>query len=135
VGSSRWAATVVAVALTAFVCRPKALRNVWRRAVLRARWPSVARSFGLGITNDRRSRRWPGGAVVTITVERVEYLPTISWGRTSGPGATAWVLRPARGGTIDHVAEAADAVAAALAVARILVDRTTPSKGHLEVVW
>jgi hypothetical protein len=126
---------VIAVCLTVLVCRPKLLRNVYRRAVLRARWPSVARSCGLGVTNDRRSREWPGGAVVNIAANRVEYLPTLSWGRTSGPGATAWVLRPARGGTIDHVAEAAEALAAALGVARVLVDRQNPSKGFLEVVW
>lgn len=129
------AVVVVAVSLTALVCRPKLVRNGWRRAVLRARWPSVARSCGLCVINDRRSGQWPGGAVVTITAERVEYLPTISWGRTSGPGATAWVLRPARGGTVDQVAEAAEALAAGLGVARVLVDRQTPSKGHVEVVW
>ena len=95
----------------------------------------MARSCGLGVTNDRRSGEWPGGAVVEHH-RRPRRVPADNLVRSRvRSGATAWVLRPARGGTIDQVAEAAEALAAALGVARVLVDRATPSKGHLEVVW
>lgn len=107
-----------------------------RRMVLRSRWPSVARSCGLAVTKDRRSRSWPGGDTVTLGSERVEWLPQISWGRAlPGHRGVVFRLRPARGGTLADVGEAAERLAAGLHVHRVEVERRRADLGRLIVVW
>lgn len=100
-----------------------------RRVVLRARWARVARSCGLAVTRDRRT--WPGQPA-----ERVEYLPSISWGRVlPGSRGVRYTVRPARGGTLQDVADAAERLAAALHVHRVELERVRADKGYLTVVW
>ncbi|MGE3448700.1 MAG: hypothetical protein AB7H92_14095 [Microbacteriaceae bacterium] len=131
----RWAAAAAATAVIVVVSNPRRVRWWWRRAVFRARFVSVARACGLANLNDIRSPSWPASATVDIRSERVEYLPTISWGRSSGPNAVAWRLIPARGSTIEAVADAAPALCAALGVEVIIVDASSPSRGFLEARW
>jgi hypothetical protein len=115
----------------AVVAGALALSTPWRlirRCVLRARWASVARSCGLAVTRDRRSK---GGET-----HRVEYLPTIRWGRAlPGGGGVHYRLRPARGGTIGDVAEAAERLAAGLHVHRVEVERIRADKGRMVAIW
>jgi hypothetical protein len=74
--------------------------------------------------------------VVTVGSERVEYLPTISWGRALPCGrGVVYRLRPARGGTIGDVALAAERLAAGLRVHRVEVERIRADKGRLVAIW
>ena len=108
-------------------------KPLWRM-VLRARWVSVARSCGLANTNDRRGSNWPFDVTVTITNERVEYLPIIKRPKTV-PGGVLYTLIPARGSTINQVAEQEEALAAGLKVSRVMVERTSPSRGLITFLW
>jgi hypothetical protein len=109
--------------------------HLFRRTVLRARWVSVARSCGLGVTRDIRGRQWPFDASVTIGNDRVEYLPVITRPRSVPGVGVRYRLSPARGGTLGQVAEAAESLAAGLNVQRVEVTRVTPSRGELLAVW
>lgn len=112
-----------------------ARRRLFARAVLRARWPSVARSCGLGVRRDVRGRQWPFDSTVTIGNDHVEYLPVISRPRQVLGVGVRYRLTPARGGTVDDVGAAAEALAAGLRVARVEVTRIKPSRGELLAVW
>jgi hypothetical protein len=109
-------------------------RQLLARAVLRARWPSVARSAGLGVLRDIRGRSWPFDSTVTLGNEHVEHLPIISRPRPVPGVGISYRLTPARGGTLDQVAQASEALAAGLRVQRVEVTRTTPSRGQLLAV-
>lgn len=104
-----------------------------RRAVIRCRWPSVARACGLTVTRDRRPGRLLG-ATTTIVGQTVEHMPAISHGRAI-PGGCAWRLTPARGATIGDVADVAEAITAALKVHSVTVGRDKAHRGQLTVLW
>jgi hypothetical protein len=106
-----------------------------RRAVLRGRWPSVARSCGLARL-DRRGESWPFDATTTVTgAVRVEWLPIISRPRHVPDVGVKFRLTPARGGSLADVADAAESLAAALKVTRVEVTRGSPSRGQLLAVY
>src|SRR3954469_2303454 len=80
------------------------VRYDWtRRAMLRARWPSVARSCGLAVRKDRRGRQWPFDSTTTIADPTVGYLPVIRRPRLVRGVGIAYKLTPARGGTVGEV--------------------------------
>lgn len=113
-------------------------RRAVRRISIRSRWPSVARSAGLGVTNDRRSKHWPGGVVTTsINAQIIEHLPRIYAGRAMPNGVgVAYKLRPAKGATIPDVGTQSTALAAALGVQRVVVPNPQrPSRGELKVLY
>lgn len=118
-----------------------------RRGLLRARWSSVARSSGLAITKDRRSLAGPPGGLVAllsgpmdkapssssqagkVTVER---LPRLRAGRASPDKLTVtYRVKPARGQTVEDIADKADALADALHVPRVVVRRIPGNQGEL----
>jgi hypothetical protein len=106
-----------------------------RRAGVRGRWPSVARSCGLARL-DRRGESWPFDATTTVTgAVRVEWLPIINRPRHVEGVGVRFRLTPARGGKLDDVAQVAEELAAGLRVARVEVTRISPSKGELLAVW
>ena len=51
------------------------------------------------------------------------------------PGGVRYTLRPARGGTIEQVADAQEALAAGLHVGLVEVVRLAPDRGTLTVYW
>lgn len=125
------AATITAVsALTG-----GSLRSGARRIVLRAQWPSVARACSLAVTKDRRPQEWPAETVLQgLNTNIVESLPILSRGR-GFPGGCSWRVTPARGSTIDAIANASEALAAAWRVGLVEVERHTASRGTLTVTW
>lgn len=117
-----------------------------RRGMVRARWQSVARSSGLAVTKDRRSLvAGPSlTALLTQPMDRaptggpqarkapIERLPRLSGGRSSPDKAmVTYRLVPARGQTVEDVAEKAQALADGLGVRRVVVRRVGPAKGEL----
>ena len=122
------AAAVVAVLVALWVAHRTDAR---RRMLLRIRWPSAARSSGLGRVE--RKRNWL--AVSTTELGRTERLPTLSCGRRVDANVVRYRVHPARGGSLADIAEAAERLAAALRVARVEVHRELAHRGVLTVVW
>lgn len=108
---------------------------VVRRAVIRHRWPAVARSAGLARYVPRRSL-WPTEAAGN-PAHRVERIPTLRHPRsvvTADVRAALYEVRPARGGTLDDVAAASEALAAGLGVVAVNVTRHDARRGSLLAV-
>lgn len=140
-----WPRQVAAAGITALVVGPgiAALlgRNPWllvRRVALRSRWPSVARACRLANREDVRSDELGSSVVVSLSSDRVEYLPTLSHGRALPADAgVTYRLTTARGGTIGEVANEAEPLAAALRVALVTVHRNPdrPDRGTIDIYW
>lgn len=118
------------------------------RGLVRARWQSVARSSGLAVVRDRGGALGAGapslGHVLTGDLTRrqggqqlarrppVERLPRLRAGHASPDRLTVtWRVTPARGQTVEDVADKAQALADGLGVDRVVVRRVGPAAGEL----
>lgn len=113
----------------------------WRRILIRSEWATIMRSCGLAQRRDRETTHKPGAGEKTSPTRQIEHLPRLwaLWGRPLGPltartGAT-YRIWAAKGQTIDEIAKKAEAIASSLHCQRVIVDRYSPRRGRITILW
>ncbi|MPY95455.1 MAG: hypothetical protein GEV08_21085 [Acidimicrobiia bacterium] len=152
-----WALAIAVNAVAVAVAAVQAFRldrgspaRLFRRALIRARWGSVARSAGLAVVKDKRRvaqlQAPPLSALVSgpvdrasggqarVKVEPVERLPKLAHGRaTPSKAAVVYRVKPPRGGSLDDIAGRVDHLAAAMRAYQVTLERVRPDRGRLIV--
>ncbi|MFN0091042.1 MAG: hypothetical protein ACKVWR_12360 [Acidimicrobiales bacterium] len=102
----------IAANLAGYYPRPGWIGRTARRIWWRCAWPSIARSAGLAVKDERPA--WGRPSATRDRRPVVEWLPAIRGGRVVAGGAgLVWQVRAARGQTVADLAAAAQALEAA----------------------